>query len=288
MTLNTLFTLLYRFNGLKCKFSSIEELKKIIKFIHNNYMQELIDHTAWIDTGEFEFVTSSSEINYIVEIIKLFSGFHPKLDEFLEELAYFKPHSNEIASRVLLSSKTYDTHNCLLQEDNNIWVWKSFDDENEPEAIRKNIKAKYQHSVLQHQFAMVENSYYNLNHNMANALKAILRHDGNRDGDGYDPSMIKNKMAHGFPLVGDVHYTDILSNMQKEIRVKLTEKYTQGVLRLTDHINYPNSLKNNDMDFSESPNVNIFIENEEITIDFNGNKILNSYPVEINNRVLIP
>jgi hypothetical protein len=287
MNIQELFNAMYQYKGLKCKYSSISDLKKFIEHIHNEYMKDaLFTDAQWINTGEFHISFAFSDINIIIELIKTFSAFHPKLDEFLETMVYFKNYSEEIGSRFFLKGKTFDIHNCLLQSDT--WTWSTEIDGQikKPQAIRTTLRSAVnsKNPDLQNIFNMIDASYNNLNVNAGNCIKGILQNDG---GGGYKSNKITNKEPHGFPLVGDIHPAIIMKDIQKELRVKLTDIYAEGSLRLLNYLDYTNSKKTSAGSFSDITPININIEDDGINIDFTGAKI--NKPVEkTNENVLIP
>jgi len=292
MNIPTLFALLYTYKGLKCKYDSLESLKSFIKDLHDGIMKEEdLNDAGWVASGNYETVVASSDINLIIEFIEMIKPLHPQMDEFLSGLEYFKPHAEEIGSRFIQKGRTYDIHNCLLRKEGASWVWKSADKEHEPQAIRTTVFSTEapRNYKLNNIFNMINDSYYNLNLNSANALKSIveLDADGNRGNEGYDIQRVIGKEAHGFQTVGDVNYDPILKGMQVELRMKLKETFTDGSLRLINYLDYPNSKKSNNAGYSDIPTINIYIENEFVEIDFKGDKV--QVPsTKTNNKVLTP
>ena len=290
MNIQELFNALYQYKGLKCKYSSIEDLKKFIEHIHNEYMKDtILTDTQWENTGEFHMSIAFSDINIIIELIKTFSRFHPKLDEFLETLDYFKNYSEEIGSRFFLKGKTYDIHNCLLQDDTWTWSTEVEGKIKKPQAIRTTLRSAVNSKSpdIQNVFNMIDASYNNLNINAGRCVKSILQNDGSIADGGYKSSKIKERDPHGYPLIGDIHSALIMKDIQKELRVKLTETQTSGSLRLLNYLEYTNSKKSSAGSFSEETPININIEDDGINIDFTGTKI-NKPAKKTNENVLIP
>lgn len=216
------------FSGAKIKLNSIDELIKVVKTINNKL-------------SEADYETTRAWVHKIQKT-------HPKVDDAVKDLEYFKPISNEIGSTYLMH--TPDTQTLALED------WKS----DTPNPLRRLLEQKMDES-----YTKIKSVYEELNKAMSRNISEEF-FSGRKDAGNND--LDKTLLNNDFHIAGDYAFKKYHVDELEDILKNLLLKFVGGAKKLMLWLNDP--AKDKEAIYS---GIEITIEGNEVTVNLNGDKV---------------
>jgi len=220
--------LILKLNGAKVKLNSIKELTDVVQTINR-----MLDAKDPVVTREW---------------VHMASKLHPKVDDSIKSMEYFKPISNEVGSTHLMH--TPDTQTLALGD----WSTEL------PRLFRRSIECK-----LDNQYDTMNEVYYNLNVGMARNISTEFIDQRKSAGNN---TLGKSIYNNDFHIAGDYSFARDHARVLYPALMTSLIGIVGGAGKL---IKWLTPVNNSDVALCGG--VTIKIDGKDITVDLRGNRI---------------